>query len=284
MQRNLAIYFRKEAISSIHHHHHHVVIVARISLTLSRHFSPLFIASGRSSGQHPVSSHSCWMYVRAGRPAFARPCVGVHKSTSLISSIRMFYFPSNTEFFVDIILMLSLCNFFPPVLSSIFTDVKMIAYLQRIPELIAVAVVDITSAAGWIVSIFLLISSYPNLSSRTFETVPRASATYWYHNQIHVPQPYHFSGKIPKTTPRDYWQEERTLLSWGFCRYSRSHIENFKKGKVSWNIKHSKENKKKLYLKSPGGNILQNSCYTATSHLDDHPNETNKANRTLLEE
>ena len=41
---------------------------------------------GRSSGQHPVSSHSCWMYVRAGRPAFARPCVGVHKSTSLMSS------------------------------------------------------------------------------------------------------------------------------------------------------------------------------------------------------
>ena len=24
------------------------------------------------------------MYVRAGRPAFARPCVGVHKSTSLM--------------------------------------------------------------------------------------------------------------------------------------------------------------------------------------------------------
>ena len=32
---------------------------ARISLTLSRHFSLLFIASGRSSGLHPVSSHSC---------------------------------------------------------------------------------------------------------------------------------------------------------------------------------------------------------------------------------
>ena len=69
-----------------HHHHHYVVLVARISLTLSRHFSLSFIASGRSSGQHPVSSHSCWMYVRAGRPAFARPCVGVHKSTSLMSS------------------------------------------------------------------------------------------------------------------------------------------------------------------------------------------------------
>ena len=69
-----------------HHHHHHVVLVARISLTLSRHSSLSFIAPGRSSGQHPVSSHSCWMYVRAGRPAFARPCVGVHKSTSLMSS------------------------------------------------------------------------------------------------------------------------------------------------------------------------------------------------------
>ena len=67
-------------------HHHHIALVARISLTLSRHSSLSFIALGRSSGQHPVSSHSCWMYVRAGRPAFARPCVGVHKSTSLMSS------------------------------------------------------------------------------------------------------------------------------------------------------------------------------------------------------
>ena len=67
----------------IYHHHHHIVLVARISLTLSRHSSLSFIALGRSSGQHPVSSHSCWKYVRAGRPAFARPCVGIHKSTSL---------------------------------------------------------------------------------------------------------------------------------------------------------------------------------------------------------
>ena len=63
-----------------------IIVVARISLTLSRHSSLSFIALGRSSGQHPVFSHSCWMYVRAGRPAFARPCVGVHKSTSLMSS------------------------------------------------------------------------------------------------------------------------------------------------------------------------------------------------------
>ena len=65
------------------HHHHHIVLAARISLTLSRHSSLSFIALGRSSGQQPVSSHSCWMYVRAGRPAFARP---IHKSTSLMSS------------------------------------------------------------------------------------------------------------------------------------------------------------------------------------------------------
>ena len=67
-----------------HHNHHHVVLVAWISLTLSRHFSLSFIASGRSSGLHPVSSHSCWIYVRAGHPAFVWPYVGVHKSTSLM--------------------------------------------------------------------------------------------------------------------------------------------------------------------------------------------------------
>ena len=43
----------------IYHHHHHIVLAARISLTLSRHSSLSFIALGRSSGQQPVSSHSC---------------------------------------------------------------------------------------------------------------------------------------------------------------------------------------------------------------------------------
>ena len=50
------------------------------------HFSLSFIAVGRSSGLHPVSSHSCCMYVRAGRPAFAWSYAGVHRSTSLMSS------------------------------------------------------------------------------------------------------------------------------------------------------------------------------------------------------
>ena len=60
--------------------------LSRIFLTLSRHFPLSFIASGRSSGLHPVSANSCCMYVRAGRPAFARSYVGVYRSTSLISS------------------------------------------------------------------------------------------------------------------------------------------------------------------------------------------------------
>ena len=68
------------------YHHHRVVPLARISLTLSHHFSLSFIAFGRSSGLHPVSSHSCCMYVRAGRPAYSRPYAGVHRSTSLMSS------------------------------------------------------------------------------------------------------------------------------------------------------------------------------------------------------
>ena len=73
----------------LHHHHHHVVPQARISLTLSRHFPLSFIASGRSSGLHPVSSHSCCMYVLAGSfygistfVGYLPPYVGVHRSTS----------------------------------------------------------------------------------------------------------------------------------------------------------------------------------------------------------
>ena len=69
-----------------HHHHHHVVPLTRISQTLSRHFSLSFIASGWSSELHPVSSHSCCMYVRASRPSFPWPYVGVHRSTSLMNS------------------------------------------------------------------------------------------------------------------------------------------------------------------------------------------------------
>ena len=68
------------------YHHHHVVLLARISLILSCNFSLLFIASGRASGLHPVSSHSCCIYVLAGHPAFAGPYVGVHRSTSLMRS------------------------------------------------------------------------------------------------------------------------------------------------------------------------------------------------------
>ena len=59
---------------------------ARISLTLFRPPPPSFIAFGRSSELHPVSTQSFCMKVRAGRPAFARPCEGVHRSILLITS------------------------------------------------------------------------------------------------------------------------------------------------------------------------------------------------------
>ena len=71
-------------------YHRHVVTPAQISLTLTRHFSLSFIASGRSSGLHPVSPQSCCMYAPAGRPVFARPYVGIHRSTSLMSSSLLF--------------------------------------------------------------------------------------------------------------------------------------------------------------------------------------------------
>ena len=70
----------------IYHHHHHVVPPVWIPLTLSHHFSLSFIASGRFSGLHPVSSHSCCMYVRADRPVFAWLYMGVHRITLLMSS------------------------------------------------------------------------------------------------------------------------------------------------------------------------------------------------------
>ena len=76
------------------HHHYHVVPQARISLTLARHFSLSFIASGRSSEPHPVSSHSCWMYVQAGRTAFARPYGGVHRNTYRIQYTYSIQYPA----------------------------------------------------------------------------------------------------------------------------------------------------------------------------------------------
>ena len=60
--------------------------LARISLTLSCHFPLALIASGRSLGLHPLSSQSCSVCVLAGHPALDRPYVGVHRSTSLMSS------------------------------------------------------------------------------------------------------------------------------------------------------------------------------------------------------
>ena len=78
--------FKAKSSLYIYHHHYHIVPPAQISLALSHHFSLSFIAFGRSSGLHPVSSHSCCMYARVGRPAFYRSYAGVHRNTSLLSS------------------------------------------------------------------------------------------------------------------------------------------------------------------------------------------------------
>ena len=83
MSIKLEIYCKQ--IETHHHPHHHVVPLARVSLTLSRHFSLKFIASGRYSELPPISSHSCCMYDRAGHLAFAWTYAGVHRSTSLMS-------------------------------------------------------------------------------------------------------------------------------------------------------------------------------------------------------
>ena len=85
MKCSFNLILKLEIINDSTQYHHHVVPLARISLTLSHHLSLSFIASGRSSGLYPVSSQSCCMYVRASRPAFARPYKGVHSSKSLMS-------------------------------------------------------------------------------------------------------------------------------------------------------------------------------------------------------
>ena len=86
-----------------HHHHHHDVQLARISLTLSLHVSLSFIAFSRSSGLHPISSHSCCINVRAGRLAFDWPYARVHRGTSLtISSLLLQQCPACLDFSLNI--------------------------------------------------------------------------------------------------------------------------------------------------------------------------------------
>ena len=66
-----------------HHHHHHLVVPsARISLTLSRHLSLSFIAFGYTPYPHRAAVCRFELVV----PLLARPCEGVHRITSLMSS------------------------------------------------------------------------------------------------------------------------------------------------------------------------------------------------------
>ena len=81
---SLTQYRRRQSLYS--HKNHHVAPLARISLTLSRYPSLSSIASAGSSELPPVSTQSCCMYDLTDHPAFDRPCEGVHRSRSLMSS------------------------------------------------------------------------------------------------------------------------------------------------------------------------------------------------------
>ena len=68
------------------YHHHHVVLLAWISLTLFHRCSLSFNASVRSSGLHPVSSHSCLNVCSCSSCSFCPAICGVPRSTCLMSS------------------------------------------------------------------------------------------------------------------------------------------------------------------------------------------------------
>ena len=71
------------------HTYVYIVLPSRISLTLSCHLSLLSIAPRRSSRLYPVLAQSYCRELLAGRPAFARPCEGVHRSISPMSSFLL---------------------------------------------------------------------------------------------------------------------------------------------------------------------------------------------------
>ena len=110
------------------YYHHHVVPPARISLTLSRHFSLSLIASGRSSGLHPVSSHSCCMNVRAGLPAFARPYVDIYIYIYIVPEvfilIMVWYFHLKFGLKWSQIVGRNLLFLFPPYMLTLSQDQK----------------------------------------------------------------------------------------------------------------------------------------------------------------
>ena len=82
-------YYYSELGALKRNHCHHIAPSAWLSRTVSRHPSLSSIASGGSLGLHPVSAQSCCKLVLVRRPVFARPCEGVLRSTSLMSSFLL---------------------------------------------------------------------------------------------------------------------------------------------------------------------------------------------------
>ena len=88
--------------NSCHHHHypplhhHQVMLTARIFLTLSVCLSvclrigPYHPPFPEDLPNYPVSARSWCRSVFASRPTLLRPCVGVHRRTSLMSLSLLF--------------------------------------------------------------------------------------------------------------------------------------------------------------------------------------------------
>ena len=109
--------------------HHHHATSADLPDPLATHL--LSIAPGKSSRLCPVSAQSCCMSFIAGCPAFARPCEGVHRSISLMSSsLLLQQFPrmsglSNLESFCDgcyVAIQLLFCGVLPPGLVQYYSQ------------------------------------------------------------------------------------------------------------------------------------------------------------------
>ena len=118
------------------HHHHHVMLLARISLTLSLSLSLAIRLYHPSLPAGPLDYILCpYWWVLVGRPTHARPCEGVHRKTSLMSSSLLLHWCSS-YFFRRIWMVLEMwawwlycCCFW--YIASLVCSIWLVAFLFR---------------------------------------------------------------------------------------------------------------------------------------------------------
>ena len=150
----------------------------RISLTLSRHFSLSFITSSRSSGLHPVSSHSCC------RPAFARLHVCVHRSKSLMSSsLILQQCPACLVRLTWIVFMMGNYYYILAEISSL----HIIPILYNIPLYIAIQYIRTPQHSLWFWSTILYSLKYAYKSNRyVFPSTCNDDVLFLSYNHLHI--------------------------------------------------------------------------------------------------